>query len=167
VIRAARPEDAEQIAQIFNAGVGERVATFQTIPQTVEDVERWIINGPVLIVDEGEAGALTAFAKVGPYDDAHHYYDSVGEATIYVAYEARRGGIGRELLEAVATEAENCGFHKLIGKIFTSNEASIALFHGLGWSDVGIHRRHGQLDGEWKDVLVVEKLLGDAAEGAA
>ena len=45
------------------------------------------------------------------------------------------------------------------GKIFTSNEPSIALVKGLGWTEVGVHRRHGTLDGEWKDVLVVEKLL--------
>ena len=46
-----------------------------------------------------------------------------------------------------------------MGKIFTSNEPSIALVKGLGWTEVGMHRRHGTLDGEWKDVLVVERLL--------
>jgi L-amino acid N-acyltransferase YncA len=164
LIRSARAEDAEQIAQIFNAGVGERVATFQTITQTPEDAARWIEASPVLIVAES-GGAIDGFSKVGAYDDDHHYYDSVGEATLYVAYEARRGGIGRELMEALAVEAERCGFHKLVGKIFTSNEPSIALVHACGWTDVGVHRRHGQLDGEWKDVLVVELLLGGAAAG--
>lgn len=163
MIRAARTEDAEQIAQIFNAGVGERVATFQTTAQAPSDVERWISDSSVLIVAASDNG-LTGFAKVASYDDDHHYYDSVGEVTVYVAYEARRSGIGRELMEAVAFEAERCGFHKLVGKIFTSNEPSIALVHECGWTDVGVHRRHGQLDGDWKDVLVVELLLSGAGE---
>ena len=51
----------------------------------------------------------------------------------------------------------SAGAHKLVGKIFTSNEPSIAMVDGLGWSEVGVHRRHGTLDGEWKDVLVVER----------
>jgi phosphinothricin acetyltransferase len=162
LIREATAADAEAISEIFNAGVGERVATFQTIPQSAQDAERWIAEAPVLIVAESD-DRVVGFAKVGTYDDAHHYYDSVGEATLYVAYEARRGGVARELMEALAIEAERAGLHKLVGKIFTSNEASVALVHTCGWSDVGVHRRHGQLDGEWKDVLVVELLLGDAS----
>jgi phosphinothricin acetyltransferase len=66
-------------------------------------------------------------------------------------------------MNALAAEAQDRGFYKLLGKIFTSNEASIALVHACGWRDVGVHLRHGKLDGEWKDVLVVELLLGDAA----
>ena len=47
-------------------------------------------------------------------------------------------------------------------RVATSNEPSIALVKSCGWREVGVHRRHGRLDGEWKDVLVVERLLGDA-----
>lgn len=162
MIRAARPGDAGRIAAIVNAGVGERVATFQTLAQSATDAKRWIDESPALIVAESEQRIL-GLAKIGPYDDAHPYYGSIGEATLYVAYEARRSGVGRKLMEALAIEAERRGFHKLVGKIFTSNEPSIALVHACGWTDVGIHRRHGQLDGEWKDVLVVELLLGEAA----
>jgi len=63
----------------------------------------------------------------------------------------------------VAAAAEERGYYKLIGKIFPSNAASIALVTACGWREVGVHRRHGRLDGEWKDVVVVELLLGDAA----
>jgi L-amino acid N-acyltransferase YncA len=67
--------------------------------------------------------------------------------------------VGRALLEALADEAAGSGRYKLTAKIFTTNEASIALFRGCGWRDVGVHRRHGELDGEWKDVVVMERLL--------
>ena len=63
------------------------------------------------------------------------------------------------MLNELAGAAADDGAHKLVGKIFTSNEPSIALVRALGWREVGVHRRHGMLDGEWKDVLVVEKLL--------
>ncbi len=63
---------------------------------------------------------------------------------------------------ALAEECERRGYYKLVGKIFTTNGPSIALVRASGWRDVGTHERHGRLDGEWRDVLVVELLLGEA-----
>ena len=63
------------------------------------------------------------------------------------------------LLEALATQASTTGRHKLVAKVFASNEPSLALFEKSGYREVGIHRRHGRLDDEWKDVVVVERLL--------
>jgi L-amino acid N-acyltransferase YncA len=115
------------------------------------------------MVAEG-SGRVVGWARVAPYDEAHEYYAGVGEATLYVDPMARRGGTGRALLTALAEEADRRGYHKLVGKIFASNEPSIALVKSCGWREVGVHRRHGRLDGEWKDVLVVERLLGAALE---
>ena len=109
-------------------------------------------------------GRVVGWASVAPYDEAHEYYAGVGEATLYVDPKARRAGSGRALLTALADEAERRGYHKLVGKIFSSNEPSIALVKSCGWREVGVQRRHGRLDGEWKDVLVVERLLGAALE---
>ena len=105
-------------------------------------------------------GHVVGWASVGPYDDAHSYYAGVGEATLYVDRAARRGGAGRALLNALAGRAAQRGYHKLVGKIFTTNEPSIALVKSCGWREVGVHHHHGRLDGVWKDVLVVERLLG-------
>ncbi len=74
----------------------------------------------------------------------------------------RRGrgrGLSTALTEALASTAEDSGFHKLVGKVFTDNTASVRLVERCGFRSVGLHRRHGQLDGEWRDVLVVEHLL--------
>ena len=114
------------------------------------------------MVAEG-GGRVVAWASVAPYDEAHEYYAGIGEATLYVDPKARRGGTGRALLTALAAEAERRRYHKLVGKIFASNEASLALVKSCGWREVGVHRRHGRLDGEWRDCVVVERLLGDAA----
>jgi L-amino acid N-acyltransferase YncA len=161
-IRAARAGDAEAIARIFNAGVEERVATFETHPKPEGEIAELIGSGALVLVAERNHDVV-AFAKVGPYDDPSHYYSGVGEATLYVERDARRAGVGAELLNALAEEAERQGHWKLVGKIFASNEPSIALVRSCGWREVGVHRRHGRLDGEWKDVLVVERLLGEAA----
>jgi L-amino acid N-acyltransferase YncA len=155
-IRRAEAGDAARIAEIYNQGLEDRIATFETQQATRERAEGWIAESLVLVLDTGET--IAGWAKAAPYTD-HAYYEGVREATLYVARESRRDGIGSALLERLAEEAAADGAHKLVGKIFTSNEPSIALVRGLGWREVGTHLRHGGLDGEWRDVLVVEKLL--------
>jgi L-amino acid N-acyltransferase YncA len=163
VVRPARPHDAEQIARIYQEGIEDRVATFQTRPAQPAEIAAEVSGGALVVVAE-VSGSVVGWAKIGAYDDAHEYYAGVGEATLYVARTARRGGAGSALLNAAAEEAEGRGYHKLVGKIFTSNGPSITLVHSCGWREVGVHHRHGRLDGEWKDVLVVERLLGEALE---
>jgi L-amino acid N-acyltransferase YncA len=162
-IRAALPGDAALIARIFNQGVADRVATFETRPTDPEAIGTELEGGAPVIVAERE-GVVAGFARISPYSDPHPYYSGIGEATLYVERRARRSGVGRALMDALAVEASRRGLYKLVGKIFTSNEASIALVHACGYRDVGVHVRHGRLDGQWKDVLVVELLLGEAAD---
>ena len=54
------------------------------------------------------------------------------------------------------------GFYKLTSRVFTTNEASLAVHRAAGFYEVGIQPRHGRLDGEWKDCVLVERLLGPA-----
>ena len=119
---------------------------------------------PVLVAER--AGAVIGWASIGTYDDSSEWYAGVGEATLYVERSARRGGVGRALLEALDDGAIEAGHYKLIAKIFDTNEPSLRLFEACGYGRVGVHRRHGRLDGEWKDVVVLEKLLGEAARPA-
>lgn len=160
-IRPATTADAASMARIYNEGIAERVATFETREKSADELAALIDSGALALIAESE-GDVVAFIKVGPYDDASHYYSGIGEATLYVDRDARRSGVGRALMEAVAAAAEERGYYKLTGKIFTSNAPSIALVKTCGWREVGVHRRHGRLDGQWKDVVVVELLLGDA-----
>ena len=163
-IRAARLDDALSIARIYNQGIEERQATFQTRQHVLEDFhERIADDRRPFLVAEGQDGVV-AWASVVGYSDSCDYYAGVGEAMLYVDRTARRAGVGRKLLGELAHEAERHGFYKLVGKIFTSNTPSIALVTSCGWREVGMHLRHGRLDGEWKDVLVVERLLGPAAD---
>ena len=87
----------------------------------------------------------------------------MGEHGVYVAEAAQGRGVGRALLEALSAAAERAGYYKLTSRIFTSNAASRAVHRAAGFEEVGIQRRHGRLDGEWRDCVLVERLLGEAA----
>ena len=161
-VRSARPADAEAVGVIFEQGIEDRVATFETRPVAPEEWERRLASAEELVLVAEQDGRILAFAVAGPYADRHDYYAGIAEATMYVERASRRRGVGLKLLNALADAAEERGLHKLVGKILTTNHASIALVRECGFREVGVHRRHGRLDGEWKDVLVVERLLGDA-----
>jgi phosphinothricin acetyltransferase len=83
---------------------------------------------------------------------------------VYVERGHRGGGIGRIALLALCAEAERPRFLKLVSRIFPENVASLAPHRKVGFREVGIYLRHGKLDGQWRDRVIVEKLLGEAAE---
>jgi len=160
-VRPATPADAEALAAIYNEGIADRVATFETRPRRAEDARAWI-GGRLPCVVAVRDGAVAGFARVGPYSD-REVYAGVGDHGVYVARAARGEGIGRLLLDEICRAAEAAGLHKLTSRIFSENAASIAAHEAAGFVVVGVQRRHGRLDGEWRDCVVVERLLGDAA----
>jgi phosphinothricin acetyltransferase len=86
---------------------------------------------------------------------------------VYVDQALRGRGLGTALLAELGSEAGRRGFHKLLGKLFTTNDASMRLVHRGGFRVVGTHLRHGRLDGEWRDVVLVERCLQEPSEGLA
>ena len=161
-IRAAAAGDADAIAAIYNEGIEERVATFETRPRSAADVAAWLEEALPFLVAVADDGSVVAFARVSPYSD-RCVYSGVGEHGVYVARSARGRGLGRTLLEALCVESARMGLYKLTSRIFTDNGASRAAHVAAGFEEVGVQRRHGRLDGEWKDCVLVERLLGDAA----
>jgi phosphinothricin acetyltransferase len=71
---------------------------------------------------------------------------------------------GRRLLAALCDAAERAGYYKLTSRLFADNEPSRVAHRAAGFEEVGIQRRHGRLDGAWRDCVLVERLLGDAAD---
>ena len=161
-IRRAVPSDAARIAAIYNEGIAGRGATFETDPRSPADVEAWFgKDGAVLLVAE-DGGGIAGWAGTERASE-RCAYAGVGDYALYVDPESQRRGIGRALLDALCTASEEAGYWKLLGKVFTTNRASIAVAERCGFRIVGVHERHGRLDGEWKDVVVLERLLGEAA----
>ncbi|HEY1716009.1 MAG TPA: arsinothricin resistance N-acetyltransferase ArsN1 family A [Solirubrobacteraceae bacterium] len=160
-IRPARTEDLDAVVEAYNAGIAERVATFETRLRTVADVAGWLSDGRPFVVAE-RAGRVLGWARAGAYSD-RCVYQGVGEHAVYVHPDGRGLGLGRCLLTELSAESEQRGLYKLTSRVFADNAASRAAHRAAGFDEVGIQRRHGRLDGHWKDCVVVEKLLGDAA----
>jgi L-amino acid N-acyltransferase YncA len=159
-IRPANPADAEAVAAIYNEGIEGRIATFETRLRTPTDIVAWLGAGerlPLLVAEDD--AAVVGWARIHAYSD-RPVYAGVGEVSVYVTQAARGRGIGRALPEALQEEAIELGYWKLTGKLFTENVASAAMIRRCGWRDVGLHLSHARLDGEWRDVLLVERVLG-------
>lgn len=160
-VRRAAPGDAAAVARIYNEGIEDRVATFETRLRTPDEMEQRIAREPMIVAVR--SGAVVGFASWVPYNE-REAYAGIGEYTVYVARGARGGRIGSALVERLIADAEAAGMWKLMSRILIGNAASMALAHRHGFRDVGLHLRHSRLDGEWRDVLVVERLLGEAAQ---
>lgn len=156
-VRAATREDAASIAHIYNQGIEDRVATFETEPRSASDVEGWFESDlpKVVVVVDGE---MVAYAAAFPYSD-RCCYAGVAEFSVYVDRDRRGKGFGAIAMSMLIKETERKGLHKLLSRVFVENDASRALLRRLGFTEVGVHRKHGRLDGRWRDVVAVEILL--------
>ena len=156
--RRATPGDAGAIARIYNEGIEDRIATFETRLRTPADVAGWFDGvHPIVVVEEG--GQVVGFASTSSYRP-RECYARIAEFSVYVAREHRGRGVGRRALDALIAESCAAGLHKLVSRIFPENVASRAACRAAGFREVGIYAAHGQLDGAWKDCVIVERLLG-------
>ena len=155
--RRAMPDDAPAIAQIYNQGIADRVATFETSPRSAEDVRAWFDGVHPIVVVEGDQ-AIVAFASTSIYRP-RACYSGIAEFSVYVARAQRGRGAGRLAMEALISAAEQAGLWKLLSRVFVENAASRTLLRSLGFREVGIYEKHGRLDGIWRDVVIVERLI--------
>jgi len=159
-VRSATRDDAAAIARIYNQGIEDRIATFETEPRTTDDILQLLADRegkyPTVVVERD--GAVAAWASAGTYR-SRPCYDPIAEHSVYVDRAHRGSGAGRLALEGLIDEAERLGFLKLVSRIFPENEASLALHRRVGFREVGIYRRHGKLDGVWRDCVMVEQVF--------
>jgi L-amino acid N-acyltransferase YncA len=81
----------------------------------------------------------------------------VAEVSIYVAERARGRGVGRELMSQLIAASDANGIWTLQAGIFPENAASIALHERAGFRIVGRRERLGQMNGRWRDVVLMER----------
>jgi phosphinothricin acetyltransferase len=158
-IRPARPEDAPAIAAIYNEGIRGRQATFETRERSPDDVLPWFGNPrhPVLVAELD--GRVAGWVAASTYR-ARDCYAGIAEFSVYVAAEARGRRVGDALMAAFLPACEAAGVWKVLSRIFPENAASLALCARHGFREVGVYEKHAQLDGAWRDVVIVERLLG-------
>jgi len=161
-VRPATPGDADAIARIYNQGIDDRVATFETAHRSADEVRAWFTGvHPIVVVEDGDGGAggsIIAFASTSTYRP-RECYRGIAEFSVYVARDARGRGAGRMAMNALFAAARTAGFWKLVSRVFVENAASRALLRAVGFREVGIYEKHGRLDGVWRDTVIVERLL--------
>ena len=164
--RLATAADAAAIAAIYNEGIADRIATFETEPRTVEQIAAQLADKgdrfPTVVAERD--GRVVAWAGAGAYR-SRPAYAGVAEHSVYVARAARGSGAGRAALEALCRAYAERGFWKIVSRIFPENTASLALHERCGFRTVGVYRRHGKLEGQWRDCVIVERILDEPAPG--
>ena len=137
---------------IFGEGIATGQATFET---ETPSWEHWDgVHSSGLVAEED--GDVVGWAALAPYSE-RAVYAGVAEESIYVAERARGRGVGRTLLEELVRRSEQAGIWTLEAGVFPENRASVALHLGCGFRIVGVRERIGRLNGEWRDVLLLER----------
>lgn len=156
--RRARREDAPAIAKIYNQGIEDRIATFETEPRSVADIEPWFDSAYAIVSVIDGSGRVVGYAVAHPYAD-RCCYSGIGEFSVYVRRSHRGRGVGRVAMAALIEAAKDAGLWKLLSRVFPQNEASLSLMARMGFREVGVHEKHGKLDGVWMDTVIVERLI--------
>jgi L-amino acid N-acyltransferase YncA len=158
IVRDALREDCGAIAAIYNEGITEGRSTFETEPRTAADISGWLGSPrhPVLIAEHD--GKVAGWARLAPYS-TRPCYGGIGEASIYVRASARGRGLGNALAGALRERAEQAALTKLLAEV-NADLAEPVSSDELGRCQICRETfPHGQIDGRWHDVLLVELLL--------
>lgn len=161
-IRDATPADAAPIAEIYNQGIEDRVATLETELRSAEERAAWLAargeRHPVLVALDEDDGALIGWGSLNPFNP-RPAYRHVADFSVYVARMRRGRGVGDALLGALEARARALAYHKLALAAFPTNAPGLRLYTRHGFQTVGVYHEQGLLDGRWVDVIVMEKLL--------
>jgi L-amino acid N-acyltransferase YncA len=161
LMRPATLDAAASIAAIYNQGIRGRMATFETAERTAEDIASWLATPyPFLVVQhgEGETSQVVGWIHASGYRP-RLCYAGVAEFSVYVAESFRGRRLGDRLMAGFLPACAAAGFWKVLSRIFVENAPSRALCARHGFREVGVYEKHGRLDGVWRDVVIVERLL--------
>jgi L-amino acid N-acyltransferase YncA len=158
MIRAATSADAAAIAAIYNEGIREGQATFETVERTTDDVQRWFADAAPFLVYVTDDGHVRGWIRASAYRP-RACYAGIAEFSVYVAAASRGLGVGHRLMQAFLPACTAAGYWKVLSRIFPENTASLALCARHGFRVVGTYEKHGQLRGQWRDVVIVERML--------
>jgi phosphinothricin acetyltransferase len=155
-IRAFTAEDWPAIEAIYAEGIAARQATFETATPTWAEFDAGKLTSHRVVATDGER--VLGWAALSSTSE-RTCYSGVVENSVYVAEAARGSGVGRALMDALIAGARAAGFWTIETGIFPENEASVALHESLGFRVVGRRERIAQLDGRWRDTILLELRL--------
>ncbi|PSR20620.1 MAG: GNAT family N-acetyltransferase [Sulfobacillus acidophilus] len=161
VVRPAEATDLEAILAIYNEGIVDRIATLEEEPKDQDYIEAWFSvhqqRYRVLVADMAGDGVV-GWVSLNPYS-SRCAYAGVADLSVYVGRRWRGRGVGSALLKAIEPVAQAQGFYKIVLFTFPFNEAGQRLYRKQGYRTVGTFFQQGILDGQFVDVMAMEKLL--------
>ncbi|KEO53233.1 GNAT family N-acetyltransferase [Thioclava indica] len=166
MIRDAKPDDAEAIAEIYNDAVRNTTAIWNDIEIDAQNRRDWIADRqaagyPVLVWEQD--GEAVGYASFGPFRPHDGYHLSV-EHSVYVHRDHRSGGKGAQMMEALIIRARETGFHVMIAAIDAANTGSVRLHERLGFDHVGMMPQVGKKFGRWLDLALLQLVLDDRSQ---
>lgn len=153
-ISEMKPGDWEAVRTIYAEGIATRRATFEVEAPSWEDWDAAHLSFARLVARKGET--VAGWAALSPVS-RRQAYAGVAEVSVYVAQDLRGRGLGRQLLEALIARSEQHGIWSLQAVMFPENAGSVALHLHCGFREVGRRERIGQLDGAWRDTMLLER----------
>jgi phosphinothricin acetyltransferase len=148
-------DHAEQVLAIYQAGIDEGNATFDTSPPTWEAFD-------AVKLPEHRFAALDESAVVLGWVAASRVsdrcaYAGVVEHSVSVHPAARGRGIASALLKALIDSTEQAGIWTIQSGIFPESAASLAVHQRAGFRVIGTRERIGRHHGVWRDVVLLER----------
>lgn len=160
LIRPATDSDLECIRRIYNEGIEDRTATLDTEQKTANDIAEWWSehDDRFAVLVAAEQNEIIGWASLNRFSHrcAH---SAIADLSVYVARSHRGRGVGSSLLMELQQRAQQAAFHKIVLHALNSNEPGKRLYRKSGFTQVGVFREHGMLDGQYVDVVAMEKLL--------
>jgi L-amino acid N-acyltransferase YncA len=153
-IRPMEPSDWPAVKAIYEQGIATRQATFEPVAPAWGAWDAGHLDGHRLVAERDRE--VVGWAALSPVS-RRACYAGVVEDSVYVSETARGQGIGRMLLGALVEGADQAGLWTIQTSIFPENVASVELHRRCGFRVVGTRERIGQLDGVWRDTVLMER----------
>lgn len=160
LIRRATEADISSILQIYNQGIEDRIATLESELKDVVYMQEWFEKhqGRFSVLVAEDNGIVVGWASINPYSN-RCAYDGVGDLSIYIHRDHRGKGIGGQLLREIETVGKENKFYKIVLFTFPFNHLGQSLYRKAGYREVGVFQNQGLLEGNFIDVMAMEKLL--------
>jgi L-amino acid N-acyltransferase YncA len=159
-VRKANTGDLTFILNIYNQGIEDRIATLEMDTKDMAYIESWFQEhqGRYTVLVAETEGKIAGWASLNPY--SHRCaYNGVADLSVYVERSFRGKGIGSFLLQELEKEAKTNQFYKIVLFTFPFNGLGQGLYSKMGYREVGVFKNQGRLDGQFVDVMAMEKLL--------
>ncbi|MED1017687.1 arsinothricin resistance N-acetyltransferase ArsN1 family A [Bacillus atrophaeus] len=159
-IRRAKEEDLIAILDIYNQGIRDRIATLETEEKDLKYMSDWFLqrSDKYAVLTAAIEHEVAGWASLNPY--SHRCaYRGVADLSIYISRSYRGRGIGKALLASIEKEAVDADIHKIVLFTFPFNTLGQGLYSSMGYRQVGIFKEQGKLDGQYVDVMAMEKIL--------